>query len=486
MERLRTNGWGSDPMLDRLDDTIVAISSPPGRNARGVVRLSGPDAFALAGQLFESAGHERFADMPGHHRLRGRVRIDKDAFVPAEAYTFRAPASYTRQDVVELQLPGSPVILAMVLDLLTVEGARPAEPGEFTARAYFNGAMDLTRVEGVAAMIHARNDTQLRASEALLHGQLSKQTAVFREQLADLLARVEAEIDFAEEPIEFIARAELRGTIDAILDPLTRLCREAPSVERLEVLPSVLLVGPPNAGKSTLFNRLTGMDRAIRSATAGTTRDVISAPVQLADGEILLQDSAGLLDAALPQTNPASHPETLAQQATRKALTLADGIVFVADATEPLESRSLALYDEVRHRPLRIVANKTDLTAKPERLDRSASLGDHPPIIPISALTGQGIDDVRVAINEMIFADVQTPGAELLALSNRQRQALNDAREALQRARELATTSRASDEPTELLALEIREAMNALSLLLGEVATEELLGRVFSRFCVGK
>ncbi|GMU22285.1 MAG: tRNA modification GTPase MnmE, partial [Phycisphaerae bacterium] len=266
-------------MFDRTDDTIVAISSPPGISLRGIVRLSGPDALKWGQQLFEAHEGPPLTQSPGHRRHFGRVRLEGSATVPAEAWIFRAPASYTRQDMLELHLPGSPPVLTIIHDALTARGARPAEPGEFTARAYFSGALDLTRVEGVAALIHARNDSQLRASHALLTGTLSRRSIELRDRLADLLSVLEAQIDFVEESIEFVTTGQAGSVVGEVAAELDELLGAADSVERLEALPVVMLVGRPNAGKSTLFNRLTGVDRAIQSATAGTTRDVLSMPL---------------------------------------------------------------------------------------------------------------------------------------------------------------------------------------------------------------
>jgi len=474
-------------MFDRLDDTIVAISSPPGVSPRGIVRLSGPRAMELADTVFEGPERPLRDQTTGWQRSSGRVRIDRTARVPGEAYVFRAPASYTRQDLVELHLPGVPAVLAMVLELLTGAGARPAEPGEFTARAFFAGAMDLTEVEGVAAVIHAQNDAQLRASEALLHGELNRQCTRCRDELADLLALIEARIDFAEEPEDFVSTQKIAETLDRIAQPLGRLCRDAPAAERFEVLPTVLIAGRPNVGKSTLFNRLTGMDRAIQSATAGTTRDLICAPLTLAGGEVLLVDSAGLReDAATEEPSPADDPDRLAERASRQAIERADAVLLVVDATEPFSAADDPLFGQLQGRAVTIVANKIDLMTPAERSSRQVQTGFKPEVLAISALSGEGLDDLRRAIDRMLFAGQRSHETPLLALSNRQREAASEACEALQRGRKLCAESAANEEPIELMAIEVRAAMNALSLLSGQVVTEALLGRIFERFCVGK
>ena len=474
-------------MLDRPNDTIVAVSSPPGASVRGVIRLSGPDALALADHVFESDRGEQVLHAPGRRRLHGRIRIDEDAWLPAEAYVFRAPASYTRQDLVELHTIGSPPVLASLCEQFVAAGSRHAEPGEFTARAYFNGAMDLTRVEGVAAMIHARTDSQLRASEALLHGELSRCSAAMRERLADSLALIEARIDFADEPIEFTSRSEILTVLDETIADLDRLLREAPSIERLDVLPEVLILGRPNAGKSTLFNRLTGMDRAIQSAVAGTTRDVIAAPMRLGDAEVMLIDSAGLAESAVQNDiDDANHLDLLAQQATRRALTSSDMVLLVIDATAAFDPAGDPLLASLAGRSLCVVVNKMDALADGCLPAWTGPITLRHPVVGVSAHGGQGIDTLRHEIQRRVFSEVEPHGTELLALSARQRSELGDALDALRRARSTCDDPDAHHDRTELLALEVREAVNSLSLLTGEMATEELLGRIFARFCIGK
>jgi len=470
-------------MFDRLDETIVAISSPPGCGIRGIVRLSGPLAFDCAASVFISDHGIDLLKAGGHERHMGRVRLTADAWLPAEAYTFRAPASYTRQDLVELHVPGSPPVLAMLLDQLLQAGARPAEPGEFTARAFYAGAIDLTGVEAVAAVIHAQTDAQLRASERLLHGALSRRTRGLREELADLLALIEAEIDFVEEPIEFVAPAQVLETVSRVADQLARLLNDSESVERLEVLPRIALVGLPNAGKSTLFNRLTGMDRAIQSSVAGTTRDVITAPLTLPGGEVIVCDTAGFIQASGNVHSGDDHPQLTAaiESITARAMADAELILVVIDATDAPARVLSEISDRLAGRRYDVVLNKTDALREPLPV-----IAGHQPVY-VSAATGAGLDELRVRMSEILFKHAEKHGSELISLTQRHRDALQEAREALLRAASLFESSTDhSVPPAELLALEIRHAMHALSLLLGEVTTEDLLGRIFSRFCIGK
>lgn len=495
-------------MFERLDDTIVAVSSPPGRGVRGIVRLSGPEAPALAARVFACADGRCATEVSGHRRVPGDVQLEDDARVPGELYVFRGPASYTRQDVVEIHTLGAPAVLAILLDRLTDAGARPAEPGEFTARAFFAGALDLTRVEGVAAVIHARNDAQLRAAEALLHGGLSRRSTRLRERLVDLLALVEAEIDFVEESISFVAAEQVFATIDAVAAEIDGLLRDAPSVERLAALPEIVLVGRPNAGKSTLFNRLTGIERAIASATAGTTRDVLCAPLALPGGQAMLTDVAGLA----PESVPPGDIAALAEEAARRAMATADVLVLVVDISDDPRATLDTLRPRLPREPDLVVAGKVDRldvrtaatavrsletrTARPAPSHGHGGGKDEPvrtaagqpseTVIAVSALTGEGIETLRARLARLALVQSESHGAETLALSIRQRTALREAADALHRARGAMDASAEINEVAELLAMELREAVHALSLLIGEVTTEDLLGRIFSSFCIGK
>ncbi len=472
-------------MFHELHDTIVAVSSPAGTGVRGIIRLSGPDAFGLAVGVFTCDNQRSLTEVPGHRRVSGRLWMEESASVPAEAYAFRAPASYTRQDVIELHTIGSPAVLAAVLERLTSAGARPAEPGEFTARAFFSGAMDLTRVEGVAAIIHARNDSQLRASEALLHGRLSHRSNELREQLVDLLALIEAEIDFSEEAVEFVSPQQVVAVVARVSEELACLIHNAPSMERLETLPEVMLVGRPNAGKSTLMNRLTGMDRAIQSAMPGTTRDVLSAPLSVPGGEVMLLDAAGL-DLEESGDATAKHPDARAQAAARRSMSRADMILLVVDAADSPRKAIESLRRILPARPTCLVLSKADLV-QPEVIDRlTVQLKGPTAMHVVSAVTGQGLESLREEIGKIVFSSVDSAVSDVLTLSDRQRQSLRGAYDALRRARSICDESDELMSVAELVSLELREAIGALSLLVGEVATEELLGRIFARFCIGK
>jgi len=468
-------------MLQPVEDTIVAVSTAPGPGLRGVVRLSGGESLAIADSVFVAREGGGLSGRRGFCCVDGEVQLGPDRSLPGQAYVFRGPRSYTRQDCVELHTVGSTALLAALTELVIAHGARLAGPGEFTARAFLAGAMDLSQAEAVAGIIRARSDAELRASLRMNHGQLGDRLAAVGDGLAELVALVEADIDFAEEPIDFIRPAELVDRIDALIGDLETLLEQSISRERLEALPRVLLIGPPNAGKSSLMNALTGLDRAICSAVAGTTRDVLSAPMRTAWGEIILLDAAGY--------DPGGGAvAALARQALRQASREADLFCLVVDLTgsaEPPGRHPPLAGDD---RPVVIAANKVDCVGECQRscwLDvlEESGLG---PVCPVSARTGEGVDALRRQIG--VAAAGPGPGAAgwSIALTARQRVCLEAACSALQRARRLGTEAAATLDLADLLAVELREALQTLGELAGAVTTEDLLDRVFSTFCIGK
>ncbi len=460
-----------------LDDTIVAISSPPGPAARGIVRLSGLESFRMAGRYFHAADAESLESIKEAICLSGRVDL-LGAFFPAKVYVFKAPRSYTRQDIVEIHLLGSPGLLGILVEQCLASGARRAEPGEFTARAFLAGALDLSQVHGIAGMIAARSDLQLQAASRLLHGELSRTAEKAREELADLLSLVEGAMDFADEPIEFIAPVELRRRLASVHQALQSTAAAGLRAERWGELPRVLLAGPPNVGKSSLLNRLTGVDRAICAPIAGTTRDVLTAPVSLDGMDCLLMDVAGL-------DNASSELDAAAQAAARTAIQNADLMLQVFDASASMEAPRTQSADLT---PSVMVGNKSDLLddfAK-QHLKNELSRQFNDRVFLVSAVTGEGCESLKSAIATSLRDRPVDINDAAIALVAEHRQALEDALEALRRAKELADKSGESVADADLIAAELHAAADALATLVGRDDTEDLLGRIFSRFCVGK
>lgn len=460
-------------MIERLDDTIVAISSPPGASAMGIVRLSGEDALRIADAMVTPSG-EKPSSLRSWSHERFEIAVGDGASAPARVVVFRAPKSYTRQDLVEIHTIGSPVLLRMICDRAEQLGATQALPGEFTARAMIAGAMSASRAEGVAALIHAESDTELRAARRLMTSELAGRIADTRGKLAETLALVEADIDFAEEPIDFISPDELRSRVDGVNAELAELLAGSAVKERIDDLPRVLIVGPPNAGKSTLLNRLSGRARALAAAVAGTTRDLLTAPARFGEVEAILIDSAGIDDSA-------DEIIARARELVEDAASHVDLILMLTPLGE-FEDDAFAAFSE-RLNPARVlrVRSKCDL----DRASAAAPNTSHDAIC-VSAATGEGLPALSGAVERRLRAGAPLVASGGVIVTRRQESSLMAAGDALDRAVALAAGVKETIDCAELLAFELREAMDALGEVSGEITTEDLLLQVFANFCIGK
>jgi tRNA modification GTPase len=487
-------------MYTDLDDTIVAISSAPGPAPRGIVRLSGPDALTIAASLVHLSDDTQLTDALGFTVHHGSLQVFEDATAPADVYVFRAPHSYTQQDLIELHTISSPPLLEMIVERCLEHGARLAHPGEFTARAFLGGAMSLPEAESVAATIQARSDDQLRAARRMARDHFTATLRAWQSDLADLRALVEADIDFAEEPIDFIDPAHLRERVNGLRDQLHTLIASSADAAQVDTLPRVLLFGPPNVGKSSLMNRLTGIDRAIASAVAGTTRDLLSAPTHFDGIEAIVLDSAGVDESEDIVITAGRTRAIEARETAQVVCQVIDAKTAIQNRAAPVRKRTEGQKAEVQSESTKadrthlIVINKIDLQSPEERhqLGSEFNAPDGNATNPssltclVSALTGEGIRELQSAIADQLTADTSAGDDTTLALSAHQRQALSTAVQSLARCEEITITTDDLLDVAEFLALELREAQDALAELTGAVTTEDLLGRIFSSFCIGK
>jgi tRNA modification GTPase len=462
------------------DDTIVAISSAAGAAGRSIVRLSGPEALRLAGGVFS----EPLGELGGFRVAGGTVAVDEPCPIraPARAQVFRAPRSYTRQDVAELHVPGE-VIASAVHAAMVAGGARPAEAGEFTARAFFNGRVDLAQAQAVADVIDAEADAQLRSAVGIMDGALGRLCRPAAEALTEALALAEASIDFSDEDIELARPGDVAAAARRVADDLAGALDKAGRWMPSAAEPRVAIAGRPNAGKSSLLNALSGLDRAIVSAMAGTTRDVLSAAATLAGGlEVMLLDAAGL-DASPDPLSRAAHT------AAREAVAAAEAVLFVIDAADGDHDADEALLGEVRRlnrrAPLLALANKIDLLAGADEALAGLRRRFGGEMLPVSSVTGAGLDELRAALAAQL-ADASPPRGGEMLLHDRQRRAISLSADCARRAGELLAGAGAVADVAEVAAVELRAALDHLAELTGRVVAEDVLAAIFARFCVGK
>ena len=455
-----------------FDDTITAIATSIGEAGIAVIRISGDDAIKVADRCFSAAGKARLplAEAPTHTihfgwLMRGTRRIDE-----VLVSVLRAPRTFTREDVVEISCHGGAISARMVLETVLANGARLAEPGEFTRRAFLNGRMDLTQAEAVADLIHARSELAVQAATAQLSGGLSSRLREIRDELIDPLAHLEAHIDFPDEDIAPDTRIEMGLKLDRALCRIDALLKTSREGQILRNGIRTVIVGRPNSGKSSLLNRLLGQDRAIVSPIPGTTRDTIEEVANIRGLPILFVDTAGLRIAE-------SEIEEEGIRRTREVRDRAELILHVFDGSESLTDEDVKLLDESQDKPSIIVWNKIDLSHR-AKLPSDINA----PLVEISCLTGQGIEALKDAIKDVVWSGAIEAEAVDATINARHQEALRRAREGTL----LAKGSLDRVESMEFVAMELRIAIGALGEITGQTTTEDLLDQIFSRFCIGK
>jgi tRNA modification GTPase len=443
------------------EDTIVAIATPPGRGGLGVVRISGPAARSIASCL---ARRRTFA--PRHATLAHLVNELGEAIDETIVTFFPAPHSYTGEDVVELSAHGSPVVLDAIVRAALAAGARVANPGEFTLRAYLNGRIDLVQAEAVGDLIDAVTPLQARVAFDQLQGTLTSRLAVMEARLLDLIARLEASLDFPDEGYHFITPEESSREIGAIVAALDALLADAKRGRMIREGLTAVVVGRPNAGKSSLFNRLAGSERAIVTEIPGTTRDLLTERVDIGGVPFTLVDTAGVRG----QAADAIEEEGIAR--ARQARDVADVLIVVLDGSVPLAEADHELLATTAGQPRVVVASKADLEARWTASDLGAT--------PVSSLTDLGIDRVR---DEMLRAAGTEPRRDSTAILNiRHTALLGRAREAAARARDAALQRVAE----EFVLADLHEARACFDEVTGARTPDDVLRVIFERFCIGK
>ncbi|HWF09234.1 MAG TPA: tRNA uridine-5-carboxymethylaminomethyl(34) synthesis GTPase MnmE [Bryobacteraceae bacterium] len=446
----------------KLNDTIVAISTPPGRGGIGVVRLSGPKSAEIAGAIIALK-----SELKSWQSSIGELLDDEDRVVDEVVVTFfAAPRSYTAEHVIEISCHGAPVILAHCLDRTVRAGGRLAEPGEFTLRAFLNGRIDLPQAEAVRDLIDATTLYQARVAAQQTQGSVSRRVAPIKAQLVELIALLEAGIDFAEDDVSVPPASEILRRLAPIIAQTRALAGSFRYGNLVRAGFSLAIVGPPNAGKSSLFNRLLDQDRAIVTAIPGTTRDVVSETMELVGIPVRLVDTAGIREAS-------ELIERLGIERSYEAMSDADLTLVVVDGAAPAEGAELLIGRARAQGRFVLVANKCDL---PEFAQPSADY------LSVSALTGEGIEALRSAVLDHLAprGELELQGGFITSL--RHANLLDESLGMLEKAEKAVCAAI----PHELLMLDLYCALNPLDAITGATTADDILHHIFVTFCIGK
>ena len=449
-----------------LDDTIVAMATPPGRGGIGVVRLSGPAAREIAGSMLRLK-HEL---EPGRAILGDLIEPASGERIDEVVVTcFAKPHSYTTDDVVEISAHGSPVVLRHMVELASTAGARLAEPGEFTMRAFLNGRIDLTQAEAVRDLIESQTLYQAKVAGQQLEGALSRRLQPIKKTLVELIAVMEAGIDFAEDDVSVLPAAEILTRIAAVREPLEHLRASFAYGKIVHEGMTLAIVGRPNVGKSSLFNRLVERERAIVTATPGTTRDLVTETVALGGIPLKLIDTAGI-------RHSTDEAESIGIRKSREALSEADMVLVVMDCTCDLSPEDQELVRACENRRALAVANKADLPgARPLDVDGLR-------VFRTSALTGEGMDGLRQEILHQVAGGAGGEQETGFLTNIRHQRLVEESLHSLAAARHAVE----SKIPHEMVMLDLYGALRPLDAITGETTTDDILNLIFSSFCIGK
>ena len=474
-----------------LSDTIVAVSSPSG-GVRSIVRITGPSTLQICEQVFERDLNLQVRNPQSAIRnssiYSGTVRVGEALAADAWLYLFFAPRSYTGEDLAEIHVCASRIIVETLVQNLLARGLRAAAPGEFTARAYLNGKLDLAQAEAVNEVISSSNRLQLEAAEKLLRGRLTKATDEIRSALLDVLSLIEAGLDFSGEGIEFIQAQEAAERLGAIQQSLEELLAGSIRYETLIDLPAIGIAGAPNAGKSSLLNALLGWERSIVSDQPKTTRDVLSGVLTTERFQCVLFDCAGLV------VEPANPLDELAQRAAIEALQSCSAVLFCVDAAKADLCEDAVVHALIRPKNIIHVATKTDLLSEADWSQKTKELENvfHTKFLPTSARTRFGFRRLLDRCASVIVegpSESQSPSARAnvksevstVALTARHKQAVTEAKEQIAQA--IVEVNRGNEEVAVLM---IRAACQALAQIEQQSIDEQVLDRIFRRFCIGK
>ncbi len=458
-----------------FQDTIAAISTPLGSSGIGMVRLSGNDAINIANKVFVSPKGKKIGDDSHVVRYGYVVNPNTGNKIDEVLVSFmRAPLTYTREDVVEFNCHGGIIPLREVLSVLLMNGARLAEPGEFTRRAFLNGRIDLAQAEAVIDIINSRTEASLKAAMHQVQGALSEKINEIMEVVLDVLAQLEAAVDFSDEDVEILPRVELGLKINDVLQRVLVLLNEWESGRVLRDGVRTTIIGRPNVGKSSLLNALLREKRCIVTSAPGTTRDVIEETISINGIPIIIHDTAGI-------RHPESEAEQMGVEFARKSLLEAELVLFVVDSSEHLGKEDVEIGKELKNKKAILVLNKSDL---PKKLNKKEleDIYDFKKTTKISATKGEGIKELEEAMGNAVFSGGANFAENVLLTNVRHKKSLVKTRDGLRETQKALK----ENESEEFVVVPLRDAAEGLGEIIGKVTDEDLLDRIFSRFCIGK
>ena len=458
-----------------FEDTISAVITALGEGAVGIVRISGPQALAVGEQLFKAASGKKLAAYNPNTMVYGHI-YDADASLVDEvlAVYMRGPRSYTAEDVVEIQCHGGLQSLKKILALTYAAGARPAEAGEFTKRAFLNGRIDLTQAEAVMDIIRSRSEASLKLAARQQQGQLAKELRKLRSSLVDVVVNLEAVIDYPEEDIEDVTYGRVQGSIASCNDAIDALLAHAHTGKILREGLRTAIVGKPNVGKSSLLNALLKEDRAIVSQYAGTTRDVIEEQLLLDGVPLVLADTAGI-------RSTDDFVEKIGVEKSRQLLQEAELVICVVDGSTGLTAEDEAILAAATGKPCVIIVNKSDLGLAVDLETLRERFGEDK-VMTLSAKTLTGVEAFSAWLKNYVYGSEGTLGEGAYVQNARQERLLREARQALQDAGEAAEAML----PYDCIVIDVRTAIDLLGEITGDTVLDEIINEIFSRFCIGK
>ena len=460
------------------DDTIAAISTPLGEGGIGIVRLSGKDAIRIADILFRSPKHTSLSRLKSSRIIYGHIVDPSGAKIVDEVLVsvMRSPHSYTREDVVEINCHGGMNPLRKTIELVLQQGARLADPGEFTKRAFMNGRIDLSQAEAVLDLIRSKTDESSRIAVEQLQGGLSEKITALRDRLTEVCAHVEAEIDFPEDEIEPASKHSILESMKDIGRELQALLKTYDEARFFREGLSTAIVGKPNVGKSSLLNALLKKDRAIVTEIPGTTRDVIEEYLNIKGLPLRIMDTAGIRAVE-------DIAEKEGVKRSLQSIENADLVLAVFDASEPLREEDFEVMQKVKDRNTLFVLNKSDLpSAVDEQSFPSSVLHPSSLLMRISATRGDGLEELKEAIFNTCLRDWKEEREGVVVTNLRHKTAIEHSLQSLNRAVKALT----ENQPVEIVALELRDSLDSIGEIVGAVTTEDILNKIFSDFCIGK